>query len=259
MSIRLKYLTVTHRSPAGEQLACATKFRNQYVYKMVAIAFKTLSEQDFNALSNSFSPIISGHGQGDINIFRRYRNNKLARGRGLWSILSQVGRKALPFLKEWVLPSAKEYGKNVLSDVMAGRALKSSLKSRGKESLKNIGSRIMSGKGSKRRRNRLSTLIGRKRASLRRRQRCTVRKGKGKCTKKTKRKRKINRFQKNKKKTYGLGKRKKISRRRRKSKYPPGKKGQKNKRIARSRRTVVGTRTSCSRKKTSLCPKDIFS
>ena len=78
---------------------------------MVVIAFKTLSEQEFNAISNSFSPIISGQGQGDINIFRRFRSNRLSRGRGLLSILSQIGRKALPFLKEWVLPSAKKYGK----------------------------------------------------------------------------------------------------------------------------------------------------
>ena len=150
---------------------------------MVIIAIKTLSEQDFNALSNSFSPIISGEGQGDINIFRRYRNNKLSRGRGLWSILSQVGRRALPFLKEWVLPSAREYGKNVFSDVMAGRALKSSLKTRGKESLKNIGSRIVTGKGSKKRRKRLSALMKRKKLSLKRRRRI-IRKGKGKCQKK---------------------------------------------------------------------------
>jgi len=216
---------------------------------MVAIAFKTLSEQDFNALSNSFSPIISGQGQGDINIFRRYRNNKLARGRGLWSILSQVGRKALPFLKEWVLPSAKEYGKNVLSDVMAGRALKASLKTRGKESLKNIGSRIVTGKGSKKRRKRLSALVKRKRLSLRRRRR-TIRKGKGKWQKKKKRKRKINRNRKNTKKTYG-GIRKKRSRR--KTKHL-GKKAKKAKRIARAQRTVVGTRTTCSRKKKSLLP-----
>merc|ERR1712055_178759 len=123
-------------------------------------------------------PIISGEGQGDINIFRRYRNNKLSRGRGLWSILSQVGRRALPFLKEWVLPSAREYGKNVLSDVMAGRALKSSLKTRGKESLKNIGSRIVTGKGSKKRRKRLSALMKRKKLSLKRR-RHRIQKGKG--------------------------------------------------------------------------------
>ena len=220
---------------------------------MVIIAFKTLSEQDFNALSNSFSPIISGEGQGDINIFRRYRNNKLSRGRGLWSILSQVGRRALPFLKEWVLPSAREYGKNVFSDVMAGRALKSSLKTRGKESLKNIGSRIVTGKGSKKRRKRLSALMKRKKLSLKRRRRI-IRKGKGKCQKKKKRKRKINRNRKKPKKSYG-GIRKKRSR---KSKHF-GKKAKKTKRIARSQRTVVGTRTSCSRKKNPFCPKDIFS
>ena len=252
MSIPLKW-TIGGPIPTG-RTARSTTFRNQYVYTMVAIAFKTLSEQDFNALSNSFSPIISGQGQGDINIFRRYRNNKLARGRGLWSILSQVGRKALPFLKEWVLPSAKEYSKNVLSDVMAGRALKDSLKTRGKESLKYIGSRIVTGKGSKKRRNRLSALMKRKRLSLRRRRR-TIRKGKGKCQKKNKRKRKINRNRKNAKKTYG-GIRKKRSRRKSKR---LGKKPKKTKRIAGSQRTVVGTRGSCSRKKNPFCPKDIFS
>ena len=106
---------------------------------MVLIAFKTLSEQEFNSISNSFSPIISGHGQGDINVFRRYKPNRVTRGQGLLSILSQIGKRALPFLKEWVLPSAKEYGKNVLTDVISGKTLKSSLKSRGKESLQNIG------------------------------------------------------------------------------------------------------------------------
>ena len=110
---------------------------------MVLIAFKTLSEQEFNSISNSFSPIISGHGQGDINVFRRYKPNRVTRGQGLLSILSQIGKRALPFLKEWVLPSAKEYGKNVLSDVIGGKTLKSSLKSRGKESLQNLGQRIV--------------------------------------------------------------------------------------------------------------------
>ena len=250
MCICLKY-DINTPIPTGWR-GYFTKFRNQYIYTMVIIAFKTLSEQEFNAISNSFSPIISGQGQGDINIFRRYRNNKLSRGRGLWSILSQIGRKALPFLKEWVLPSAKEYGKNVLSDVVAGRALKSSLKTRGKESLKNIGRRIVTGKGSKKRRKRLSTLMKRKKLSLRRRRR-RIRKGKGKCQKKTKRKTKINRNRKNTKKSYG-GIRKKKSR---KSKHF-GKKAKKTKRIARSQRTVVGRR-SCSRKKNPFCPKDIFS
>ena len=131
---------------------------------MVLIAFKVLTEQEFNSISNSFSPIISGQGQGDINIFRRYRPNRLTRGEGLLSILSQVGKRALPFLKEWVLPSAKEYGKNVLSDVIGGKTLKSSLKSRGKESLQNLGQKIVKGRGSKKR----MAVMKRKRASLKR-------------------------------------------------------------------------------------------
>ena len=143
---------------------------------MVLIAFKTLSEQEFNSISNSFSPIISGQGQGDINIFRRNRHNGLARGHGLLSILSQIGRKALPFLKEWVLPSAKEYGKNVLSDVISGKTLKSSLKTRGKESLQNIGQRFMKGQGSKRRK--LSALMRKKKLALKR-LRHAAHKGKG--------------------------------------------------------------------------------
>ena len=147
---------------------------------MVLIAFKVLTEQEFNSISNSFSPIISGQGQGDINIFRRYRPNRLTRGQGLLSILSQVGKRALPFLKEWVLPSAKEYGKNVLSDVIGGKTLKSSLKSRGKESLQNLGQKIVKGRGSKKR----MAVMKRKMASLKRVRRSTNKKG-GRSKKKT--------------------------------------------------------------------------
>ena len=199
---------------------------------MVIIAFKTLSEQEFNSISNSFSPIISGHGQGDINVFRRYKP-KFSRDQGLLSILSQIGKRALPFLKEWVLPSAKEYGKNVLTDVISGKTLKSSLKSRGKESLQNIGKKIM-GSGSRKRR--ASALKRKKLKRLRR----TTHKGKG-------RKNKNNR--KRIKKSYG-GLRKK-----RKSHV---RKNRKIKKISRPRRTLM-RKKSCARKKNPSCPKDIFS
>ena len=122
---------------------------------MVLIAFKTFNEQEFNSISNFFSPIISGQGQGDINIFRRYRPNTLTRGQEILSILSQIGKRSLPFLKEWILPSAREYGKNVLADVIGGKSLKSSLKSGGKKSLKNLSHRIVRGRGSKKRKLRL--------------------------------------------------------------------------------------------------------
>ena len=176
---------------------------------MVIVAFKTLSEHEFNKISNSFNPIISGGGQSDINIFRRYRANRLSRGRGLLSVLSQIGRRALPFLKEWILPSAKEYGKRVLSDVIEGKTLKSSLKSRGKESLKDIGSKIgrkiMKG-GASRRRNTRALIRRKKRALKKLRQR--TRKGRGRPKKKHK---KQNKKIKKNRKVYGRGLRKKRS------------------------------------------------
>ena len=209
---------------------------------MVLIAFKTLNEQEFNSISNSFSPTISGQGQGDINIFRRYRPNRLTRGQGLLSILSQVGKRALPFIKDWILPSAREYGRNVLSDVIGGKTLKSSLKSRGKESLQNLGQRIVRGQGSKKKK----TLFRKKRRALKRLRR-TANKGGKKSKKKAKK------ILKKKKKSYG------GSRKRRARKIgQPGRKNIKVKKFARSRRSLMG-KVSCSRKKTSSCPKDIFS
>ena len=147
---------------------------------MVFIGFKTLSEHEFNTISKSFTPIISGQGQGEINIFRRHRPLRNTRGHGLMSILGQIGRKALPFIKEYFLPSAKELGKNVLSDVIAGKSFKSSLKTRGKQSLKDVGRRIVKGTSSKRR---VASILKRKKRlginRLRRRRRRRPRKGKG--------------------------------------------------------------------------------
>ena len=216
---------------------------------MVVIAFKTLSEHEFNSISNSFNPVISGQGQGDINIFRRYRPNKLTRGQGLLSILSQIGKRALPFLKEFVLPSAKDYGKKVLSDVVYGKPLKSSLKSRGKESLKDIGrkigKKIMRG-GASRKRNTSALTSKKKKAlkSLRRRPRKARRRPKKRNKKKNK---------KNKLKTKkGNG----VLKKSRSNKSVTKK--NKIKRFARSQRTLA-MGPGCSRRKTPSCPKDIFS
>merc|ERR1712082_464033 len=114
-------------------------------------------------------------GQGKINIFRWHRPLRNMRGHGLMSILGQIGRKALPFIKEYFLPSAKELGKNVLSDVIAGKSFKSSLKTRGKESLKDVGRRIVKGTSSKRR---IASLLKRKKRLALNRHRRKSHKGK---------------------------------------------------------------------------------
>merc|ERR1711872_1175931 len=141
---------------------------------------------EFNTLSKSYTPIITGQGQGEINIFRRYRPVRNTWGHGLMSILGQIGRKALPFIKEYFLPSAKELGKNVLSDVIAGKSFKSSLKTRGKQSLKDVGQRIVKGSSSKRR---MASLLKRKkRLAINRLRRRRRRKVKGKGIKRRRRK-----------------------------------------------------------------------
>ena len=210
---------------------------------MVFIGFKTLSEHEFNTISKSFTPIISGQGQGEINIFRRHRPLQNTRGHGLMSILGQIGRKALPFIKEYFLPSAKELGKNVLSDVIAGKSFKSSLKTRGKQSLKDVGRRIVKGTSSKRR---VASILKRKKRLgvnrlRRRRRRGGPRKGKGMRKKKN-----LSKKKKNKKKKYGQGRRKGNS------------SGRKTKtRISRSKKSLIG-KAKCSRRRSPSCPRDIF-
>ena len=212
---------------------------------MVFVAFKTLSEHEFNTISKSFTPIITGQGQGEINIFRRYRPKQNTRGHGLMSILGQIGRKALPFIKEFFLPSAKELGKNVLSDVIAGKSFKSSLKTRGKQSLKDVGRRIVKGSSSKRR---IASILKRKKrlGIIRLRRRRRRHKGKGRKNGKAKKKN-LSKKKKNKKKKYGQGRRKA---------YRSGRKTKR--RISRSKKSLMG-KAKCSRRRSPSCPKDIFS
>merc|ERR1711989_166059 len=120
------------------------------------------------------------------------------------SILGQIGRKALPFIKEYFLPSAKELGKNVLSDVIAGKSFKSSLKTRGKQSLKDVGRRIVKGTSSKRR---VATILKRKKILGINRLRRRRRKGRGRTNGKNKKKILAKR-KKIRKKKYGQGRRK---------------------------------------------------
>ena len=220
---------------------------------MVFVAFKTLSEHEFNTISKSFTPIISGQGQGEINIFRRHRPVQNTRGHGLMSILGQIGRKALPFIKEFFLPSAKELGKNVLSDVIAGKSFKSSLKTRGKESLKDVGRRIVKGTSSSSKRRIASILKRKKRLGINRLRRSRRHKGKGRrrgrrTTKNGEKNGKnLSKKKKNKKKKYGQGRRK------------ADRSGRKNKRrISRSKKSLMG-KARCSRRRAPSCAKDIFS
>ena len=118
---------------------------------MVKVALTPLSESEFIFLLNkhNHANFLKGGSLSDIDIFRSRK--KIQRGRGIFSIISNLGRRALPFLSKYVLPIAKEFGKGLISDVLGGQTIKSSFKKRGRESVKSLGQRIISGKGKKRR------------------------------------------------------------------------------------------------------------
>ena len=143
---------------------------------MVLSPYLPLSQNEFDSLLKKQNRLLVS-GEGNINIFRRYRPSK--RGNGVISFLSKYGRYALPFLKKIILPSAKDFSKNVVSDVIAGNSLKSTLKKRGKQSLKDVGNRILSGAGRRGRK--------RKTSSLKRRKKRKSRVGRGRKVKRIKR------------------------------------------------------------------------
>ena len=117
---------------------------------MVNIALQQLSENDFiHILHNQKSLRLRGGALRDINIFRA--NRKSLRGDGLLSTLSSIGQFILPTIKKFILPAAGKFTGEVIKDVIAGKKFGESMKKRGKKGLKRVGSKILYGKGVKKR------------------------------------------------------------------------------------------------------------
>ena len=114
---------------------------------MVKIALKVLSEQEFvNILNNQFNGLLHGGSLEDIDIFRVPRRHSL-HGSGFLDIISSIGKFVLPAVKRLIVPTATEFAHGVIDDFAQGKSIKSSMKTRGKEGLKKIGSKILRGKG----------------------------------------------------------------------------------------------------------------
>ena len=90
-----------------------------------------------------------GNGLADINIFKRRKlAPSLAYGDGLiGDLFSKLGTRILPILKSLVLPASKQFAKNVAGDILRGEKLKGTLKKRGMQSVGEIASKIMTGRG----------------------------------------------------------------------------------------------------------------
>jgi len=110
---------------------------------------KELSEQEFaQIVRNQAVYKLRGGGLDDINIFRTKK--RYLQGSGLLSSFANLGKLLLPAIRRYVLPAAGSFASGVVKDMSAGKNFKESVKHRGKKMKKKMGSKILSGRGLKR-------------------------------------------------------------------------------------------------------------
>merc|ERR1712055_49276 len=110
---------------------------------------KELTEQEFaQIVKNQAVYNLRGGGLNDINIFRTQK--RYLRGSGLLSTFANLGKLLLPAIRRFVVPAVGSFTSGVVKDVSAGKNFKESVKHRGKKNLKKMGSKILSGRGLKR-------------------------------------------------------------------------------------------------------------
>ena len=88
---------------------------------------------------------VRGGGLEDIRIFLPPPIQRGRRGAGIFTALSGLAKRAIPFLMRNVAPEAVRMGKGVIGDVLEGRRLRDSLKARGLTILKGVGERLARG------------------------------------------------------------------------------------------------------------------
>ena len=126
---------------------------------MVKVGLYPLSEQDFVQIlkkQNVYNNL-RGAGVGDINIFRTKRRN--LQSHGILSTIANLGKMLLPSLKKYLLPAAGRFTSGVIKDISKGKKFKESVASQGKKNLKRVGSKILSGKGLKRKNDEIRSSI----------------------------------------------------------------------------------------------------
>jgi hypothetical protein len=79
------------------------------------------------------------HGSGVI-IFKGVRRQ---RGGGFGSVLLSIARYAIPVIKKYLLPHAKQAVSNIISDVQKGESIKSAVKRNTKQAIKSAGMNIV--------------------------------------------------------------------------------------------------------------------
>merc|ERR1712121_561259 len=122
---------------------------------------KELSEQEFaRILKNQGVYNLRGGALNDINIFRTQK--RYLQGGGLLSTFASLGKLLLPAIRRYVVPAVGSFTSGLVKDVSAGKNFKESVKYRSKKNLKKMGSKILSGRGLKRKGTSVSSTVNKK-------------------------------------------------------------------------------------------------
>lgn len=111
------------------------------------IIFTPPTENEFKQIFLS-TPLRKGGGFEDISIYTP-KTIPYRRGSGILSFISGVAKRVLPMLVKAAKPAAKEFGKNMINDIIQKKSLRKSLKRNGIHALKQTGIKLMKGSGKK--------------------------------------------------------------------------------------------------------------
>merc|ERR1711989_169139 len=138
--------------------------------------FKEISAHEFaQIVKNQDVYKLRGGGLDDINIFRSKK--RYLQGSGLLSSFANLSKFLLPAIRRYVLPAAGSFASGVVKDVSAGRNFKESIKQHGNFFFLKMGSKILSGRGLKRKRSSVSS--GVKKAKNRKKPATNKKQGRG--------------------------------------------------------------------------------
>ena len=120
---------------------------------------RDLEESEYLKIFNNNYNFLGG-GFDDIKVYNEsenyqkfFRRNNSIKGAGLFSFLSSVAKKSLPFLKKYIFPEAINFGTSLLEQSNTSKGVTNkNLKDLSKKSFKNIARKVIDSGGYKSRR-----------------------------------------------------------------------------------------------------------
>ena len=111
---------------------------------------KKYLDLSINEYNNIFEEKNIGGSINDIILYQKElnSNNILRKGGNLWTFLGNIAKKALPFISQYILPEAVNFGQNLVQKQAENNSkiTKEDIKDLSKKSVKNIIRKVASGK-----------------------------------------------------------------------------------------------------------------